>query len=250
MSWSIAEVARLSGVSSRTLRHYDAIGLLPPARVGGNGWRYYEQEELLRLQEILLLRELGLGLGAIAEILAEGGRQRTTQFLRRHRDRLVAERERFGRLIGTVERTITHLEQGGEMTAESMFDGFAHNPYEAEARERWGHEAVDASKERIRDWSPDEAEKARTGYERVHTGLAPLLAAGVPPSDPRVQELVDLHYEVTSLFWDPGAEAYRNLGQMYVDDERFRRNIGRGNDELVAYLRDAMALYAETRLAQ
>ena len=135
------------------------------------------------------------------------------------------------------------------MAAERMFEGFEHNPYEAEARERWGDEAVDASYERMKGWTPADAEKARTGYERVHSGLAPLLAAGVPVDDPRVQELVQLHYEVISLFWTPNAMAYRGLGQMYVDDERFRRNIGGGNDELVGYLRDAMAVYADTRLS-
>jgi len=135
------------------------------------------------------------------------------------------------------------------MAADAMFEGFEHNPYEAEARERWGDEAVDASYERMRNWTPADAEKAKSGYERVRSGLAPLLAAGVPVDDPRVQELVQLHYEVVSLFWTPGAEAYRGLGRMYVDDERFRRNIGGGNDELVAYLRDAMAVYADTRLS-
>ena len=135
------------------------------------------------------------------------------------------------------------------MAAETLFEGFEHNPYEAEARERWGDEAVDASYERIRGWSPAEAEKAKSGYERVHSGLATLLAAGVPVTDPRVQELVQLHYEVVSLFWTPDAETYRGLGQMYVDDERFRRNIGGGNDALVEYLRDAMGVYADTRLA-
>ena len=168
--------------------------------------------------------------------------------LRKHREWLLAERGRLARLARTVERTIESVEDGGEMAAEKMFEGFEHNPYEAEARERWGDEAVDASYERMKGWSAADAEKARTGYERVHSGLAPLLAGGVPVDDPRVQELVRLHYEVVSLFWTPNAEAYKGLGQMYVEDERFRRNIGGGNDELVAYLRDAMAVYADTRL--
>jgi DNA-binding transcriptional MerR regulator len=248
-SWSIAEVARMSKVTSRTLRHYDAIGLLPPARVGDGGRRHYGRAELLRLQRILLLRELGLGLDAIAEVLRQSTRDSTVAVLRKHREWLLAERGRLARLARTVQRTIDSIEEGGEMAAETLFEGFEHNPYEAEARERWGDEAVDASYERIQGWSPAEAEKAKSGYKRVHSGLAPLLAAGVPVDDPRVQELVQLHYEVVSLFWTPDAEAYRGLGQMYVDDERFRRNIGGGNDELVAYLRDAMDVYAGSRLS-
>jgi DNA-binding transcriptional MerR regulator len=251
-SWSIAEVARMSKVTSRTLRHYDAVGLLPPAWVADDGRRHYGREELLRLQQILLLRELGLGLDAIGEVLhhqSRSSRDGTVAVLRKHREWLLAERGRLARLARTVQRTIESIEEGGEMAAETMFEGFEHNPYEAEARERWGDEAVDASYERIKGWTPADAEKARTGYERVHSGLAPLLAAGVPVDDPRVQQLVQLHYEVISLFWTPNAEAYRGLGQMYVDDERFRRNIGGGNDALVGYLRDAMAVYADTRLS-
>ena len=239
----------MSQVTSRTLRHYDAIGLLPPARVADDGRRHYGRAELLRLQRILLLRELGLGLDAIAEVLRRSTRDSTVAVLRKHREWLLAERGRLARLARTVQRTIDSIEEGGEMAAETLFEGFEHNPYEAEARERWGDEAVDASYERIRGWSPAEAEKAKAGYERVHSGLAPLLAAGVPVDDPRVQELVQLHYEVVSLFWTPDAETYRGLGQMYVDDERFRRNIGGGNDALVEYLRDAMGVYADTRLA-
>lgn len=249
MGWSIAEVARMSKVTSRTLRHYDAIGLLRPARVADNGRRYYEQEQLLRLQQILLLRDLGLGLTAVADVLERRSSVSTVAALRRHRGWLVEERKRLDRLVSTVERTIDTMEKGEEMTAASMFEGFEHNPYEAEARERWGDEKVDESNRRIRNFSAADAEQARTGYPRVHEGLAPLLAAGVPVEDPRVQELVALHYEVTCMFWTPDAQAYRGLGQMYVDDERFRANVGGGNDALVEYLRDAMAVYADTRLS-
>jgi MerR family transcriptional regulator, thiopeptide resistance regulator len=241
-------VARMSGVTSRTLRHYDAIGLLPPSRVADNGRRYYDEEQLLRLQQILLFRELGLALEAIGEVLERQTRSSTVEVLQRHREWLLVERRRLGRLVRTVEATITSIEEGGEMAAEKIFEGFEHNPYEAEARERWGDEVVDASKRRMQGWSGEEAEQARTGYTRVHEGLAPLLADGVPVDDPRVQELVRLHFETTSLFWTPDAAAYLGLGQMYVDDERFRANIGGGNDALVEYLRDAMEVYAGANL--
>ncbi|CAN5626901.1 MerR family transcriptional regulator [soil metagenome] len=249
MSWSIAEVARVSGVTSRTLRHYDAIGLLPPAWVADNGRRHYEREQMLRLQQILLLRDLGLGLGAVAEILERDSRDGTVAALRRHRRWLSEEHDRLGRLLHTIDSTIDDIERGVEMVATTMFEGFEHNPYEAEARERWGDEAVDASYERMKGWSASDAAKAQMGYGRVHEGLARSLADGIPVDDDRVQELIDLHYEVTSLFWAPNAEAYRGLGQMYVADERFTRNIGQGNDAVVAYLRDAMLVYAGARLS-
>lgn len=249
MSWSIAELARQAGVSSRTLRHYDAIGLLAPAWVAANGWRHYEAEQLVRLQQILLLRDLGLGLRAVSEILERDRCDDTVDVLRRHRRWLLEEQDRLGRLLHTIDRTIDDVEEGRAMTSETMFEGFEPNPYEAEARERWGDDAVDASYERIRELSPHDADKARTGYDRVHEALAPLLDAGLPADDARVQDVVDRHYQITSLFWTPDAAAYRALGQMYVEDERFTANIGRGNDALVPYLRDAMTIYADNSLS-
>jgi TipAS antibiotic-recognition protein len=164
--------------------------------------------------------------------------------LRAHRDRLAGERDRLARLVRTVDATIESLEGREEMSAEQMFSGFGHNPYEAEARERWGDEAVDASYQRIRDLAPEQTELARTGFGKVHSGLAELLAAGVPVTDPRVQELVGLHHEVVSLFWTPSAEAYRNLGRMYLDDERFQATIG--GEAVTRYLAEAMGIYAES----
>jgi DNA-binding transcriptional MerR regulator len=113
MAWSIAEVARMSGVTSRTLRHYDEIGLLPPAWVAGNGYRHYEEDDLLRLQQILVLRELGLGLAEIAEVLDRQTDQ--VEALRAHYERLLAERDRLTTLAHTVARTIAELQDGREV---------------------------------------------------------------------------------------------------------------------------------------
>lgn len=234
----------MAKVSSRTLRHYDGVGLLTPAWTAPDGRRHYGRAELLRLQRILLLRELGLGLGDIAAALAVEDARDEVSVLVEHRHRLLAERERLLRLARTVESTIESMRKDGDMSAEKLFEGFEHNPYEAEARERWGDQAVDASTERMRTWTPEQAELARSGYPEVHEGMAVFLAAGVPVDDPRVQELVAKHHRITSLFWTPDAEAYRNLGQMYVDDERFIRTIG--GPDVAAYLRDAMAAYART----
>jgi DNA-binding transcriptional MerR regulator len=276
MSWSIAEVARMSGVTARTLRHYDAVGLLRPSRVDPGGRRYYGQRELLRLQRILLLRELGLGLAAIAEALAadaadagaEGaaeGADRaeradeanvagtrdaagTIEALRRHEAWLEGERERLATLLATVRKTIDSMQKGTVMTAEEMFEGFE-NPYEHEARQRWGDEAVDAANARLPSLSPKDADRLRHGFTRVHEALVPLHTAGVPVDDGRVQAIIAEHYGVVSLTWTPDAAAYRGLGAMYTDDERFRRNIGGGDDDLVRYLRAGMEVYADSVLS-
>ena len=132
MCWSIAGLARISGVSPRTLRHYDAIGLLAPAWVAGNGWRHYEQEQLLRLQQILLMQNLGLGLRSVREI-PETRQPRTARS--RSCDASVAGSSRAGAAAApgahTIDRTIDDVQEGGEMPGAVVFEGFEHNPYEA-----------------------------------------------------------------------------------------------------------------------
>src|SRR5262252_4032718 len=117
--WSIQQVARMSGVTARTLRYYHEIGLLAPARIAGNGYRYYERAQLLRLQEILLLRELGLDLTRIGQVLA--GERDKVEALSGHYQRLVAERDRVDRLARTVAATIENLREGTAMAVEKMF---------------------------------------------------------------------------------------------------------------------------------
>ena len=124
MEWSIQEIARLAGTTSRTLRHYDSIGLLRPSRVGGNGYRYYDTEALLRLQRILLLRDLGVGLPAIAEVLK--GRRDHTQALSLHLDGLRRERTRLDDQIRSVETTIAKLRRGETLMPEEMLNGVDH----------------------------------------------------------------------------------------------------------------------------
>lgn len=242
MSWSINEVARMSGVSSRTLRYYHAIGLLEPESTEFSGRRRYGRAELIRLQEILTLRDLGLPLREIGRIVDSPDGGRRAHALRSHLAWLQRERARLERMVRTVERTI---EEGDTMAPEAMFEGFEQNPYEAEARQRWGDEAVEASRQRLASLGPAAAERMRSGLAAVHAKIEALHAEGVPLEDPRVAAALAEHYGIISLAWEPSAEAYAGLGRMYVDDERFRAGIGRGNDAMVKYLRDAIAVHAE-----
>ena len=238
----------MTGLTSRTLRHYHAIGLLRPAFTADGGRRHYEEGELLRLQEILLLRDLGLRLETIDEALATRDDADRVAVLRHHRRQLEAERDRYERLIATVDRTIQSLERGVSMAPEEMFDGLIHNPYEQEAREKWGDEAVDTSYQRLRKLSPEDRELLTSGrgWQQVHKDLADLKEQGATSDDPRVQEVVERHYRLVSLAWTPNREAYIGLGEMYLSDERFARNIG--DDATVKLLADAMRVYAEARL--
>ncbi len=136
--WSIQQIAKLAGTTSRTLRHYGELGLLPPSRVGGNGYRFYDTVALVRLQRILLLRELGLGLAQIGEVLARETDERRA--LEAHLAWLRREQERLVRQIASVQATIAAGE-GGELMAEDMFDGFDHTQYKDEVEQRWGAKA-------------------------------------------------------------------------------------------------------------
>lgn len=186
MRWSIHEVARMSGVTARALRHYDAIGLLPPASTGANGYRFYDRDQLLRLQEILLLRALGLDLTTIAGILDGAGDR--IAVLRDHHRWLLAERSRLDRLARTVAETIAHLESGEDMAAEEMFDGFRFNretldELEAIAAERSGGSVspyFEEVRERTASWTAEDFQAAERAGADVEVRLLALLNEGKP----------------------------------------------------------------------
>ncbi|MFJ7189309.1 MerR family transcriptional regulator [Streptomyces bacillaris] len=262
MSWSIADVCRMSGVTSRTLRHYDQIGLLPPAGIAGNGHRLYGEAELLRLQQILLMRELGLGLREIRAVL--DSQVDRVAVLREHQRRLLGERDRLETLARTVGRTIAALEEDRENDSmvkinrpENLFAGFEGSKealaetgaaLDAEVRERWP-EAWEESREARAAMTDEEME----GWQRETTAqmirFAEFMAAGKPVDHPAVQAELDIHYASIRRFWTPNAAAYKGLGQTYVDAPRFRENFDRIAEGLAAYQRDAMVVYADTLLS-
>ncbi|GAA3393109.1 MerR family transcriptional regulator [Streptomyces roseoviridis] len=246
MEWSIQEIARKAGTTSRTLRHYGELGLLEPSRIGANGYRYYDQAALVRLQRILLLRELGLSLPAIAEVLE--GQRDTSAALRTHLALLERERERIGRQIEAVRTTLHKTERGEELMAEEMFDGFDHTQYEAEVTERWGRDAYEQGD---RWWrSLDDAEKK--AFMDEQTGIARDFAAaaarGLAPDSDEVQAITRRHHAWLSTTTTPTKEYFVGLGQMYVDDPRFTKNYDRHGEGTAVLVRDAMAVYAERNL--
>lgn len=245
-SLDIGKVARMSGVTSRTLRHYDDIGLLTPAWTGAEGRRRYGQPELLRLQHILVLRELGTSLDRIARIVDTDDPSTTIALLRDHLSGLTAERDRYARLAATVARTIESIERGRPMSASHVFDGFAHERYEPEARDRWGDEAVDrsnASWERL----GEDGKKRHLRIDReIVEALGAAVRVGFTADSAEVQDIVSRHHAWLSEIWTPDATAYRSLTQMYVDDERFRAHYDEVAPGAAELLRDAAALYAET----
>jgi DNA-binding transcriptional MerR regulator len=251
MAWSIAEVSRLAGVTSRTLRHYDDIGLLRPAYLGGNGYRYYEREQLLRLQEILLLRELGLGLDVVARVL-EGSQDRVAA-LRRHEAALRADAARLTRLAETVAGTVAQLENGDEMSAEDMFAGFADRQarYEEQLVARYGdavREHLQSAADATRDWGPPELLDAKEAWDALDRRVLAVLQSGATPDSAAALDVMAEHFAAVSRYWRPDATTYPGLGRMYAEDPEFRARYDALDPRMAEWLRDATAAYAAARL--
>jgi MerR family transcriptional regulator, thiopeptide resistance regulator len=241
MDWAIHDVARLAGTTSRTLRHYGAIGLLEPSRVGDNGYRYYDERALTRLQRILLLRDLGLGLPAIAEII-----DRQTDdagALRAHLAHLHDEKQRLDRQISTVETTIQKLEGGEQLMAENMFDGFDHTEYKEEVEERWGADAYAAGNAWWTSMSADEQSAWKADLAQLNADWTDAAERGIDPSSDEAQALAARH--VAWLSGVPGTptspEYVLGLGDMYVADERFAKNYG--GVQGATFVRDSLLKY-------
>ncbi|MFE5211924.1 TipAS antibiotic-recognition domain-containing protein [Streptomyces sp. NPDC056600] len=250
--WSITRLAKASGVTVRTLRHYDAVGLLPADRLGAGGVRHYTAASALRLQRILLLRGLGLGLSEIAAVVDE--EKDAVEALRTHLDGLLAERRRVERLVETVTATIAHLEGERDMALEELFDGIdpaRQAAYEAELVDRYGDEArqqIAESRRRTAGWDRARADEAVAEYEAVEDAAVELIEAGAAPDDPRAVELMDRQYRAVCAFWTPNRASFTGLGRMYADSPEFRARYDAKHPRMAEFLATAMAAYAEQRL--
>ncbi|MFT0848587.1 MerR family transcriptional regulator [Actinomycetaceae bacterium L2_0104] len=247
MEWTIHQVAQAAGATSRTLRHYDDIGLLSPSRVGHNGYRYYDRAALLRLQRILLLRDLGMGLERIRSILARDRDELVV--LKEHLAALESERVRVERQVQAVEHTIRALEGKEELMAETMFEGFDHTEYREEVEQRWGKRAYARSDEWWRRLSPTEKKQWQRRVADLSSDWTAAAQAGVSPDSAQARELARRH--VDWLAEVPGTPAHSpdadtvtyilGLADMYVADERFAANYGGAAG--AAFVRDALRSY-------
>ncbi|MEU1489808.1 MerR family transcriptional regulator [Streptomyces sp. NPDC005776] len=253
MDWPIAEVARMSGVTARTLRHYDEVGLLPPARIGANGHRYYEEHQLLRLQQILVLRALGVGLPDVGRILAEQVDE--VDALRGHHRRLLAERDRLDALAGTVSRTIADLEQsrkdGNPMTAinrpENLFEGVQPSQYQ-ESLHGFPEHAEEVAR-RVAVMTPQDIEAGQRERTAQMIRLAELMAAEHPADAEPVQAEIDAQYRALTQLRTVSAGEYRAIGRSCVDNGAWRAAYEAIAPGLASYQRDAIEAYATTRLS-
>ena len=247
MEWSIHQIARAAGTTSRTLRYYGEVGLLTPSRIGSNGYRFYGEDALVRLQRILLLRELGLGIPEITRVV--GGEQDPVAALGLHLRFLHSERDRLGRQIASVETTLLKLKGGEQLMPQEVFDGFDHTQYREEVIERWGQDAYDRGER----WWTSLSEADQRQYQLTQTQIAREFAeamqAGQAPGADDVQEITRRHVQWLSQVAAPSKDYLTGLGEMYVADPRFAANYDRYAAGTAAFVRDAMAIYAERNYA-
>jgi DNA-binding transcriptional MerR regulator len=248
VSYSVGEVARLAGVTVRTLHHYDEVGLLAPSGRSDAGYRRYERDDLERLQRILFYRELELPLDEIAELL----RSETDPVvhLRRQRDELVGRIERLQQLVTTLETTMEARKLGIELTPEEMLEVFGdHDPleYADEVEERWGDtDAYRQSVERSKRYSKDDWSTIMAEAEAIGSGFGEALRSGEPADGERAMDLAEQHRQhISRWFYDCSYEMQRGLAEMYVADQRFADTYEQIEPGLAAYVREAVLANAD-----
>jgi DNA-binding transcriptional MerR regulator len=249
MEYTVQQLARLAGVSTRTLRYYDEIGLLKPARINSSGYRIYGQNEVDMLQQILFYRELGMSLEEIRAIITAPSFN-AAQALKEHRQKLLEKRAQLDVLIENVNNTIEQKEGRMTMSDKEKFKGFKQKmvqenekKYGKEIRAKYGEEAVSQSNAKLMNMSEEEYRKVVELEQQLNQTLADAFADGNPAGN-LAQKAADLHKQWLSFYWGKySKEAHAGLAEMYVADERFTAYYDKEQPGTAAFLRDAILVY-------
>jgi DNA-binding transcriptional MerR regulator len=247
--YTVKQLARLAGVSVRTLHHYDQIGLLKPSSRTVAGYRLYQEDDLLRLQQILFFRELGLPLVEIPAILDQPDFDQV-KALEEHRRALEQRAERLAHLLSTIDKTIRRLTEADmEMTDAELYEGFTPEQverYQREARELYDPALVAESERRGRKMSKAQWQAVKQEGDEVTRKMASLM--GRAPGEAGVQETVARHHAWIEHFYTPTPEIYRGLGQLYTQNDEFRANYDRYRPGLADFMQAAMDYYCDHTL--
>ncbi|MGV8881948.1 MAG: MerR family transcriptional regulator [Rhodoglobus sp.] len=245
--WPIKEVARATGLTSRTLRHYEQIGLLHPSRVASNGYRFYGEAELSRLYRILSLRALELPLAMIHIALNDD--ESLAETIESHLALLEERRDRANHQITVVRQTLKAVQKGHEMSIEEIFAGVDQSEYETEVRQRWGDDAWERSAKRRDQMTDDECRDDDARSLDVNAALREAAEKKMDPTSQAFQALVGDHYQWVTEHWNgrkPDKDSYTGLSHLYVTDPRFAATYGgHANAEII---RSAIHAWIETHL--
>jgi DNA-binding transcriptional MerR regulator len=246
--YTVKKLADLAGVTVRTLHHYDEIDLLKPSEIGANGYRYYDDAALLRLQQILFYREVGLELLQIKDVLDSPDFD-VIEALRSHREILEGRIDRLHDLINTVDTTITHLQGGTPMSnKKKLFEGFSdakQKQYEREARLQYGPQNVNESINRWNSYTKVQKEIIAEEGNQVYSDIADVIEAGLAPQSDEVQAILVRWHDHLRYFYEPTLEVLRGLGDLYNTNPDFIANFAKVHPDLSGFMQLAVAQYVD-----
>ncbi len=247
MSYTVKQLSILAGISTRTLHYYDQIGLLKPESVGANGYRYYEEGSLLRLQQILFYRELDLPLMEIKQIFSRTDFDALSA-LENHRKALRMRIQRMENLIQTVEDTILYLKGQKKMNQKKLFTAFSEEEQEKYAREAeqvYDPQVVRASNKKWKAYTQEEKQRIGSEGNQIYADLLHAMPEGA--SSPAVQACIARWHRHMEYFWSPNDEQLLGLTDLYNNDPRFKANYDKVDPRLAGFMREAVKVYVENR---
>jgi len=245
--YTVKQLSTLAGVTPRTLHHYDQIDLLKPESVGENGYRYYGETSLLRLQQILFYRELGFSLESIRDVLGKPEFQ-VVDALEEHRESLRGRMRRLERLIQTVDNTIQHLRGGTKMSPKGLFAGFRQEQQRENARQAEQMYDPETVRESNRKWKSYSVEKKQAILDegrQVYLDMIEVMPKG--PDSPEVQACVERWRKHMDYFWTPNLDQLLGLAAMYGNSPDFKANFDAMHPDLADFMREAVTVYVEAR---
>ncbi|MGN8646076.1 MerR family transcriptional regulator [Gracilibacillus sp. HCP3S3_G5_1] len=239
----VREVARLTGVSVRTLHHYDEIGLLSPKKSAENGYRIYTDDDLTTLQQILFFRALDFPLKKIKEIMSSTYYNRL-EALEMQQKMLLSKQRKISMMLETIEKTIQNEKGVYHMSQKEKFQGFdfSNNPYEEEARKRWGDTKVDEANQKAMNMN----QALQDQMNLIYKELAAI--RDMDPASEKAQQAIKKWYDfLNDHFTTYTPEAFQGLGRMYVEDRRFTKNIDQFGEGLAKFMSEAMNEFANKK---
>ncbi|MCR9160712.1 MAG: MerR family transcriptional regulator [Nannocystaceae bacterium] len=241
---TVADVAKLSGVTIRALHHYDEIGLLSPTR-GSGGYRRYSEADVLRLQQILIYRALGLPLQRIKAVMDDPDFD-VVAALQEQRTQLEARAAETSRMLESLDRALTRLRGNTALDLSALFDGFDPALYEEEAEQRWGSTAAYAeSKRRTSQYTRETWARINAEADAIGERVAKAIEAGVSPTSEAGKALAEAkRLHVDRYYYPCGRRMFQEVASLYTDDPRFRQNLDRFGAGAAAFLRRAAAANA------
>lgn len=242
MTYTVKKLSELSGISVRTLHYYDEIGLLKPSQVKTNGYRIYDKKEILKLQQILYYRELNFTLNEIKSIINDPNFD-LEKALETHKQSLIKEQRRIKRLIKTIDKTILNIKGKLQMSDKEYFDNITQEEIEKHkdaARKEYGD-----FEDRTKGMSTPDFKKLLKQGESITKSLIEKMELGLNPDSTEVQEIIAEHFKYINRFWDCNNEAYGTLGKMYVEDERFTKNIDKAKEGLAKFMFEGIEVFVK-----